>query len=474
VPIRVRLALMFASATLVLVAAGGFLFVRSLDHGLLESIDNGLTARAAVVSHAVRDASNQAVRAEEVAATALRRAHDESGQVLDASGRVLAVSGEAGSRPLLPASVLRTAASRPVFTMVSVDHEPVRVRASPSADHVGRRILVVGSSLESAHAAVTRVRTGLWFGGGIAVIIAGVGAWALATAALRPVERMRATAADISDRDTASHLPVPRTRDEIAALATTMNDLLGRLQAAVARERTFVADAGHELRTPLAVLRMELELATSRTRSREELQDAIASAARETDRLTHLAEDLLYLSLADVGQEADGIELLPIAAVLADSARTLEARATARCVTVALQARPDVVAPVDGRTMRRAVDNLLDNALRCASPGSIVEADVRREGSHIVVEVRDRGPGFPAEFLPHAFERFRRADTARARSDGGTGLGLAIVAAVARQHRGTAVAGNRAGGGAFVQLRIPDGSVIGPPLVSATSSDSSV
>jgi hypothetical protein len=266
---------------------------------------------------------------------------------------------------------------------------------------------------------------------------------------------MRRDAAEISAHDVASRLAVPATGDEIAALARTMNELLARLQGALAREQAFVADAGHELRTPLAVLRTELELAGNPNRTPDDLRDSILHAASETDRIVRLAEELLFLARNDHETGVLRREPEPVVALVSRSVELVAPRAAEALVAIEVRGDPALAAPLDAEQFRRAIDNLLDNALRFAPSGSTVTVDVGTEGPDLVVRVADRGPGFPQEFLPHAFERFRRADDARSRAEGGTGLGLAIVLSVAEAHGGAVSAENRPGGGAQVLVRLP-------------------
>jgi signal transduction histidine kinase len=248
---------------------------------------------------------------------------------------------------------------------------------------------------------------------------------------------------------------VPRTKDEIAALAGTMNDLLARLQRALARQRMFVADASHELRTPFAVLQGELELAGRPGRSREELQAAVRGAADEAARLARLTEDLLLLAHSDERSLPLRPVTVDVGMLLAQSADQARSRAATAGVRCDVEVPPGLEAVVDPTRIRQAVDNLVDNALRFAPRGSrIVLAAVESDGS-LVIDVRDSGPGFPADFLPHAFERFGRPDIGRTREHGGAGLGLAIVAAIAMAHGGRAVAINRTGGGATLTLELP-------------------
>jgi signal transduction histidine kinase len=287
------------------------------------------------------------------------------------------------------------------------------------------------------------------------VVIAGIGGWVLAAAALRPVERMRRTAADISEHDVSARLPVPATHDELQALATTMNLLLAELRDALQRQRAFVADAGHELRTPLSVLRTELELAGRPTRTSDELRDAVEHAAQETDRLEHLAQGLLFLANRDEGSHAN-LAVTPLFSVLEAAVDANRRNARERQVRIDLIAEAHVSARVAVSLLRPAVDNLLRNALRHSPTGSTITVRLRRSGACAVIEVADEGPGFPPEFLDHAFERFSRGDSARGSASGdGAGLGLAIVRTVAEAHDGSAEAVNRPEGGALVMIRIP-------------------
>jgi two-component system OmpR family sensor kinase len=313
-----------------------------------------------------------------------------------------------------------------------------------------------GESQDAYEATQSQVVRQLTIGGLVFVAIAALGAYWLARAALAPVERLRRQVAAVSSRDEGPAVEVPGTRDEIAALAGTMNELLGRLQGALARQRAFVADASHELRTPLAVLRGELELAARPGRSRDDLAAAVRSAAAEAERLSRLTDDLLLLARSD----EDRLSLRPTATdigkLLAGSAGTAASRLAAAGVTCHVDAPDGMLADVDSDRIRQVVDNLLDNALRFAPRGSAIVLAARADGPDLGIEVRDDGPGFPAGFLPHAFERFRRPDTGRSRDDGGTGLGLAIVQAIAVTHGGTASAASKPGGGAVVRVRLPE------------------
>jgi len=485
VPLRLRLGLVFALATAAIVGVVGLGFLLQLRISLDASLDAGLTSRAV----ALRDQYATG------GADSLRLTQDEEPvQLLTVDGRVVASSPVLGVFPVLDAvgrhDVLARARSGeaplaftggdgyvdptrgggPSEPPPRGDEDRTRYVATVLADPEGL-ILVVGTGTDISDAADEHVEKGLLILGAPAVLIAGFGAWWLAGAALRPVERMRRQTAEISERDDGVHLAVPSTHDEIAALATTMNGLLDRLRNALAHERGFVADAGHELRTPLATLRAELELASRPGRSHDDLRDAITYASGETDRLVRLAEDLLLLARAEGDQPFLRETTLDLTQVTALAARGAATLADPRDIDVVVEGPDCLEVPGDPDRLRQGIDNLLRNAVHHSPDHGVVVVSITDSAcGTAALAVADHGPGFPEEFLPHAFERFRRADTARARADGGSGLGLAIVDVIARAHHGRVKAANRPEGGAIVEIELPTSAAGGESGVRAPAS----
>ncbi len=258
--IRLRLSLVFVLASAVLLSLGGWLFVATLSSSLLSSIDGQLASQAAqapqYLSPTARAGSSSGVAG---------NPPEYLVQIVDTTGRVRAGSEEAGARPVLSTADLNRARRGRILLTQQLEGESERLLAQPLVQRSGW-VTVVGTSLSSYDSTISRVIRELAIGCSLFVVLAGAGAYALATGALRPVERLRREVAAIPERGVASPpttVRVPSTRDEIAALARTMNDLLARLQRALQRERDLIADASHELRTPFTVLRGELELASS-------------------------------------------------------------------------------------------------------------------------------------------------------------------------------------------------------------------
>ncbi|MEV0408283.1 ATP-binding protein [Actinoallomurus sp. NPDC050550] len=318
--------------------------------------------------------------------------------------------------------------------------------------HESQREYGAPARVAAQHEALNDLRRELLTSLPIVFVIAAIGAYLLTASALRPVERMRAQAAAVTEDTPGRRLDVPSSRDEIARLAATLNDMLGRLQAALERERQFVADAGHELRTPLSMLHTEIELALRHPREADDLRAALTSAHEETVRLVHLTEDLLLLAQADRHDRSPApppTRHVRAASLLHDVAERLDKTAPDRRITVDCPA--DLTVPVDRDRLERAMTNLVLNALRHGQ--GHVDVAVCTAGVWAEFHVRDHGPGFPPDFLSHAFDRFTQAD--QARSGHGTGLGLAITAAIARAYGGTYGAVNRPDGGADVWITLP-------------------
>jgi two-component system OmpR family sensor kinase len=441
IPLRVRLALAFGIAMAVVLALVGSLLYVRLGESLLEQVDEGLEGLALRASVDAVGESPPGIALEEAFV-----------QVFATDGRLVTSLGP--DEPSVTREDLSRAQDASTFlTRDSVPgfDGPIRLYLEPADQDGGRRVIVVGASLEDRQEALDGLLAQLLLVGPIALLLTALSGYFLAGAALRPVEAMRRRAAEISSERANRRLPLPRAYDEIHRLGATLNDMLDRLEAGLARERRFVADASHELRTPLTSLRTELELALRRPRSRAELEEALRSATEEVERVVRLAEDLLVLARADDGRLPLSPsnhfvrELLDAVAGRYDSQAALQGR------SIEVEAPADWVWTGDRLRLEQALGNLVDNALRHGEGPIRLEAF--EENGTIALRVSDEGTGFPPDFLPHAFERFSRADVAR--SEAGAGLGLAIVEAVARAHGGSVGAENLPRRGAAITIRVP-------------------
>ncbi len=451
VPIRIRVTLAFAAVMALVLAGVGIFLYSQLEARLDESIDNGLRSRASDVSALLRDSDERGLRGSNEGA--LIESDEAFAQVLTPDGRVVDSTPQLGDESVLaPANLDEATAGTTFFERDGVPgiEDTARLLATPASTEQGELVVVVGSSLGDRNEALGSLGTRLEIGGPAALLLASLAGYWMIGRALRPVEAMRRRAAAISASDPDERLPVPPAEDELRRLGETLNEMLDRLEAALERERRFVDDASHELRTPLTLHKTELELALRYATTEKELRAAIASAAEEIDRLIQLAEDLLVVARSEKGELAVTRERVSVADLLGTVGERFRARADQAGRALVVDGADGAL---DGDRLRleQALTSMVDNALRYGS--GEVRLSSRRNGSRVELHVIDEGAGFPPEFIGRAFERFSRADAARAR--GGTGLGLAIVDTIARAHGGRAAASNVPGGGADVWIDVP-------------------
>jgi heavy metal sensor kinase len=315
-----------------------------------------------------------------------------------------------------------------------------RTMARPLAA-VGRTYtLVVLQSLHPQMEMMEYIRNTFLWAIPIALFAASIGGYFLARKSLAPVAAMAAQARGMGASNLQSRLPVANERDELGQLALSFNQLLERIEASFEQQRRFMADASHELRTPVAILRGETEVTLSQSeRTPSEYRETLTVLRDESQRLARIIEDLFTLTRADTGQ----YPLSPRDAYLDEiaSEALLRARSLALPKNISLTSTIEADLPIhaDEALLGRMLLNLLNNAIKYSPSGSTVTLACRREGDHYVVSISDNGPGIPAELQPQIFERFFRADKARARSEGdtgGAGLGLSIARWIAEAHHG--------------------------------------
>jgi signal transduction histidine kinase len=315
--------------------------------------------------------------------------------------------------------------------------------------------VVAGVDMEPVAAAQAALAELLGLAGLIAILVSGLGGWWLARRALGPVATMTAEAAAISQADLERRLQEPRRLDELGLLARTLNRMLDRISDNVRRQKAFLASASHDLRTPLAALQAELELADDPRVSHQELRAALRDARGDAARLADLAADLVEL----VAAEATGRALVRVPTIISELAESVVRRlgplARAAEVSLATDAS-DAAVNLDRVRVEQAVGNLVANAIAHAPKGSTVEIQARvasaEEGAVLEVDILDRGPGVRQEERELIFEPFQRGFGAQG---GGAGLGLATARAAAEAHGGQIGVDDRPGGGARFWVRFP-------------------
>jgi signal transduction histidine kinase len=448
IPIRLRVALAFALVSAVVLAALGYFVYARFDSELSEQIDQSLRTHGDDIASLVAGG--------DLARNAKLLGREESfAQVLTSEGSIYATTPQLGGDPqITPAEAARAARESFVVTrshVRSISGE-ARLLARPAGGPQGESFVVVtAASLDDRNESLANLRTLLFIGIPVALLLASAAGYIVSGRALRPVEAMRRRAAAISAAEPDQRLPLPEANDEIRRLGETLNGMLGRLEAAIERERAFVDDASHELRTPLAMHKTELELALRYAKTPEEMRAAMTSAIVEVDRLIELAEDLLVLARSADGKLALDLRRVGVEDLLGDVRERFSAR-------MAETGRSLVIEPADGLSvegdrlrLEQALTNLVENAIEHGGGEVIVRAS--ETDGELAIHVEDRGPGFAPDFIGRAFERFSRGDPSRGGDS--TGLGLAIVEAIARAHRGSAHAANHDGAGADVWMELP-------------------
>jgi heavy metal sensor kinase len=336
---------------------------------------------------------------------------------------------------------------------------------------VGRRVkvrgraymLVVLRSLHDQEDLLERASYALLIAVPLALLLASIGGYFLARKSLAPVVRMSATAARIGAANLNERLPVANERDELGGLASVINALLARLDASFEQQRRFMADASHELRTPIAIMRSEAEVALSQQeRSNRELRESIVIFKDETKRLTGIVEDLFMLARADAGQyklTSKEFYLDELAGEVTRAVRTLVADSG---LTLQLDAAEEMPFRGDENLMHRLLLNLVGNAIKYTPRGGAVTVLCKLDGKRYIITVSDTGVGVPAEAQPHIFDRFYRADSARSRAEdddagltSGAGLGLSIARWIAQANDGTLQLLHSSDAGSAFQLNLP-------------------
>lgn len=368
-------------------------------------------------------------------------------QIVDADGNVVARSSSAPDTPLLPLTWFGST----MTVGIPDDYAPendMRISGQTADTATGRYTVIVGSGSESTEATVGTVALLLALAAPVVACVAALVSYRLVKRSLRSVEAIRTQVAEISAAHLSERVPVPPQKDEISALAVTMNEMLARVDAGHSAQRRFVGDASHELRSPLAAIISAVEVAHDYPHL---LDDELKSGVLipEVYRMQSLVEDLLMLARADEQQltvRDNDVRLDVIAQSEADRLRrdsTLEVHTD--ITTTALIGDPF--------GLSRVLRNLLDNALRHAR--SRIEITVGMRGGNAILTVGDDGPGIPEPDRVRVFGRFVRLDMDRSRAGGGTGLGLAIVAEVVADHHGEISISERSGGGTLITVMLP-------------------
>lgn len=316
-------------------------------------------------------------------------------------------------------------------------------------------VLQVGESLAQLNATLQSVVIALLIIDPFVLLLSAFGSYWLAKRAFRPMLHLTRTAREINAGDLHRRVPLPQARDEVYDLALTLNDMIARLDRAFTQQRRFVADASHELRTPVTAIRSMTDIALENELSLEGYCSVLSDVNAEAERLGLLMSDLLALARADEAQLPLDHEPVRLDLLAVDVAATMEPLALARGITLYAQTPEPVTVVGDTARLIQMMMGLVDNALTYTNVHGTITLTVRRDGTHGCLKVRDTGIGIAPEDAAHIFERFYRADPARSRAAGGSGLGLSIVDWIVRVHNGSISVESQVGQGSTFTVTLP-------------------
>jgi heavy metal sensor kinase len=441
--IRARLTLWYASVlTGVLVAFSlGVYFL--LSQALHQRVDANLQSMIDIARTSLTHDAQEGQTRDDAARTTVEELSgpQQALAIFDADGTLLAAAGWDDFEPRLPAA---PADAFQVYTMPEDDDDDEHLRLASQRVRVGASgagyIVLAGQSLEPVEDELESLREILWYVVPVAVVVAGLGGWAIARQSLAPVSAMSRQAHTITAQALGARMPIVNPTDELGVLAQSFNDLLRRLEESFATQRRFMADASHELRTPIATSRTAVSVTLKQPhRDEAEYRDALRIVEDQTWRLTRIVDDMLTLARADAGEyplRSISFYLDELVQDVARGARVL-ARAGAK---IEVSAPAETPFTGDEDLLRRMLLNLVDNALQHVSPTGEVRLAIEQAEGEVRIVVSDNGPGIPIDAQAHIFERFYRADRARSRRDAtegtGAGLGLAIARWIAEAHHG--------------------------------------
>jgi len=319
--------------------------------------------------------------------------------------------------------------------------------------------LVILQSLHPQNEMLEEVRATFAWVIPIAIFLASLGGYFLARKSLAPVVAMSSQAGRISAKNLHERLPIQNAKDELGRLAASFNDLLERVDQSFERQRRFMSDASHELRTPAAILRGESEVALSRTeRPAEEYRESLAVLHAEAQRLTQIVEDLFTLTRADAGQYPLSPHEFYLDELVADCTHAARSLASAKQINLTCEVPEELPIRADEGLLRRMILNLLDNAIKYTPAGGRVTVSCGRSGAEYALSVTDSGEGIPGDLQQRVFERFFRVDKARTRSEhdgGGAGLGLSIARWIAEAHHGRLILARSDSSGSTFSALLP-------------------
>jgi heavy metal sensor kinase len=453
-PIRLRLTAWYFAVLAVVLPAFGVSGYLAMRHSIRQTVDEELQTRAEGVHQLIERNVQRGAKGDLPEGL---REHTE----LRAGGALLQVADAQGnwlyrSKVMSDYGVPRISPSSPKISEYTGNDVPLRIRNLTVNVDGEPYFIQAAFEMDDFYEALYHFELLLYIAIPLLLICSALGGYWISTRALAPVDQITKTARTISAQNLSSRLVVPPTGDELQRLSETLNGMLDRLEAAFKKITQFTADASHELRTPVAVMRTRAELSLRKARSPEEYRDVIAEVLTELEKTSGLIEQLMFLARADSGAETLRFSPTNVTEVLREACHQGSALAEAKQIGFQEQISSDSMwIRGDASSLRRLFLILIDNAVKYTPSNGQVEVSLHRKNGYAIAQVRDTGIGIAENDLPNVFERFYRADKARTRELGGVGLGLSIGRWITEVHSGTIEVQSAPGRGSVFQIRLP-------------------
>jgi heavy metal sensor kinase len=446
--VKFRLTIWYLAVLVGLLLLFGVMAYFMLSHSLYQSLDDSLRAQALALEDSL-DIDNGQVNLGDT---------EQPGELVliyGVDGSLLQGFSGGVEVPHIDTLVVQALESHTSFLIArTASGQGIRLYVDPFSDETGIGAIVVGHSTEGVTEVLGNFETILIIAGLATLALAGGGGFFMANRVLKPVERIRQTAEAIGESDLSRRIEVG-SEDELGRLASTLNQMIGRLEAAFSRQRQFTADASHELRTPLAVVQAESTLALRKKRTQDDYRRSLELISQEAGHMSAVVGKLLYLARIDAGKDQVNFERINLRELLAELSSDIEVLARERGVEFKLAPLQDLTVKGDRVKLKQLFLNLLENAIKYTPGGGSVSASIVREDKKAVIAIKDTGIGIAKEHIPHLFERFYRVDKARSRAEGGAGLGLAICKHIAEIHGGRIEVESKVGEGSTFSVFIP-------------------
>lgn len=451
--IRLKLTLWYSAVLLSTLILFGFIGFFAMRRGIEGGVDDGLREQQRGVSEVMQRVlpeGRERLR-DELRERLQPRGDRDFSQISDETGRWLFQS-EAMKRLDIP----RKGTSEASYFFIRANGHPFRVLTQQFQVDGQAYLVQVAVPMGDFEDALNRFKWFLILSSPLLLVLASVGGYWMSRRALAPVDEITRAAQEIHSRNLSRRLTVRQSRDELQRLTETLNSMLARLEAAFGKITRFTADASHELRTPIALMRAAAEISLRKSRSEAEYRETLFAILGESEKTTALVEKLMLLARTDAGFESLEQSVVNLNECLADACRKGRTLAEGRRIEFQQQLPTESVHVVgDASALRRLFLILIDNAVKYTPEEGQVAVSLTADSEFAHVEVRDTGIGIGAEDLPHVFERFYRADKARSREQGGAGLGLSIARWIAEAHGGSIRVRSTPGAGSLFQVRLP-------------------